>query len=102
MLRGEIGLTFKLGYRETAYTAVLHALQGPLVALGSYLLRPYQVLAALAPIVSIVSLLSFLVIGLYLYGVNSDEGFSPIYYLAPFGRDDFLIWMNKPGCCCNW
>lgn len=84
-----IRIDFEMGYTETVYTAVLHALQGPLVALGSYLLRPYQVLAALAPIVSIVSLLSFLVIGLYLYEVNSDEGLKPDLLLSAIRKRRF-------------
>jgi len=48
----------------------LHVIQGPLVALGTYLLRPYQVLMALDPVAGVVSLLSFVVIAFYLYKVN--------------------------------
>jgi hypothetical protein len=63
-------IDFEFGYRETFHFAVLHVFQGPLIALGTYLLRPYQVLMALDPVASIVSLLSFIGIALYLYKVN--------------------------------
>lgn len=63
-------IDFELGYRETALTTVLHVIQGPMVALGTYLLRPYQVLTALDPVAGVVSLLSFVAIAFYLYKVN--------------------------------
>ena len=68
---------FELGYRETVQTALLHVLQGPKTALGTYLLRPYQVLMALDSSASIVSLISFVVIALYLYKVNLVGEFRP-------------------------
>jgi len=68
---------FELGYRETAHTALLHVLQGPRTALGTYLLRPYQVLMAVDSIASMVSLISFIVIALYLYKVNLVGQFRP-------------------------
>jgi hypothetical protein len=70
-------IDFEMGLWETLYTALIHVLQGPMVALGAYLLRPYQVLMALNPIAGIVSLLSFLAIALYLYGVNRQSEFKP-------------------------
>ena len=68
---------FELGYRETAHTALLHVLQGPRAALGTYLLRPYQVLMAVDSSASIVSLISFIAIALYLYKVNLVGEFRP-------------------------
>jgi hypothetical protein len=68
---------FELGYRETAHTALLHVIQGPRAALGSYLLRPYQVLMVFDAGASIVSLMSFIVIALYLYKVNLLGEFRP-------------------------
>ena len=65
-------IDFELGYWDTVYAALTHVLQGPMVALGTYLLRPYQVLMALNPIAGIVSLFSFLIIALYLYRVTRD------------------------------
>lgn len=61
---------FEMGYAETAHTALIHLAQGPLVALGTYLYRPYQVIMALTPAIGIFSLISFILIGTYLWMVN--------------------------------
>jgi hypothetical protein len=66
-------IDFELGYRDAVLTAVLHIIQGPTVALGTYLLRPFQVLIAFNPVAGIVSLLSFIMIALYVYKVNLVE-----------------------------
>jgi hypothetical protein len=59
-------VNFEMGYRETLFTALTHMVQGPLVAMGTYLLRPYQVLKALDPATVVVSLIIFAAIALYL------------------------------------
>jgi hypothetical protein len=75
-------IDFEMGLWETFYTALTHVLQGPLVALGTYLLRPYQVLMTLDPVTGMVSLLSFLTIALYLHGVNRDGELMPDFLNA--------------------
>jgi hypothetical protein len=59
-------VNFEMGYRETLYTTLTHLVQGPLVAMGTYFLRPYQVLKALDPAAAVVSLIIFAAIALYL------------------------------------
>jgi hypothetical protein len=70
-------VNFEMGYRETVYTALAHLIQGPIVAMGAYFLRPYQVLVALDPAVGIVVALSFVAIALYLYNVIIAGEFKP-------------------------
>jgi hypothetical protein len=79
-------IDFELGYRETAYTTLLHVIQGPVVALGTYLLRPYQVLMALDPVAGVVSLLSFVVIALYLYKTNLVGELKPALIFSAIRR----------------
>jgi len=70
-------ISFEMGYREALYTALVQLIQGPAVALGTYLLRPYQVLVALNPAASSASLICFIVIALYLSAGDFDGGFEP-------------------------
>jgi hypothetical protein len=63
---------FEMGYRETLMLALTHTLQGPLVALGSYFLRPYQAVKSLNPTVLFISLISFIIILMVLLTLRID------------------------------
>ena len=71
------GISFEMSYRETVEIALKHIIQGPLVAMGTYLLRPYQALKMLNPDVGIVSSASFLVLVAYLWIVKSPDSLDP-------------------------
>jgi hypothetical protein len=73
-------VNFEIGFRETVYTSLTHLIQGPIVAMGTYFLRPYQVLLAMNPVASIVSLLSFLLIALYLHNFIVAGAFEPGFF----------------------
>jgi hypothetical protein len=70
-------VNFELGYRETLILALAHLVEGPAVAVGTYFLRPIQILVALNPTAGIVSLLGFVVIALYLNSIKIEGDFAP-------------------------
>jgi hypothetical protein len=63
-------IAFEMSYQETARIALVHVLQGPVMALGTYLYRPYQVLMTLNPVISIVSSICFIIFGVYLWNAK--------------------------------
>jgi hypothetical protein len=63
--RGNVN--FELSYQETITTALTHLIEGPAVAIGTYFLRPYQTLRQLNLEVSLVSVVTFALVALFLY-----------------------------------
>jgi hypothetical protein len=65
-----VGLTLK----QLATTPFLHMVQGPLVSLGTYILRPVQTLQALSIEIALVILVVFAVLVLILWRLDIEPG----------------------------
>jgi hypothetical protein len=55
-------VNFEMSSQDTFILALSHTLQGPLVALGTYFLRPYQVIRSFDPLALIISSIGFVLI----------------------------------------